>query len=59
MIAVLSTPFLIIAWVVFMLVKSVNKIKAAAEAPKEEAPAADPGPSEKDILIQIRDSLAK
>ncbi|NKB26704.1 MAG: large conductance mechanosensitive channel protein MscL [Rhodobacteraceae bacterium] len=51
--------FLIIAWVVFMLVKSVNKIKAAAEAPKEEAPAADPGPSEKDILIQIRDSLAK
>ncbi len=51
--------FLIIAWVVFMLVKSVNKVKAAAEAPKEEAPAADPGPSEKDILLQIRDALAK
>jgi len=51
--------FLIIAWVVFMLVKSVNKVKAAAEAPKEEVPAADPGPSEKDILLQIRDALAK
>ncbi|MGX9356417.1 large conductance mechanosensitive channel protein MscL [Roseobacteraceae bacterium S113] len=49
--------FLIIAWVVFMLVKAVNKAKAAAEepeAPKEEAPA---GPSELDILMEIRDSL--
>jgi large conductance mechanosensitive channel len=51
--------FLIIAWVVFMLVKAVNKAKAAAEGPKEVAPAADPGPSEKDILIEIRDALAK
>lgn len=49
--------FLIIAWVVFMLVKSVNRAKAMAEEPKEEAPAADPGPSEKDILIEIRDAL--
>ena len=52
--------FLIIAWVVFMLVKSVNKVKEAAEAEKEpEAPAPDPGPSEKDILIEIRDALSK
>ncbi|NVK31620.1 MAG: large conductance mechanosensitive channel protein MscL [Gammaproteobacteria bacterium] len=51
--------FLIIAFVVFMLVRSVNKIKAAAEkeeAAAEEAPA---GPSELDILIEIRDSLKK
>ena len=51
--------FLIIAWVVFMLVRSVNRIKDAAETPEEPAPAADPGPSEKDILIEIRDSLKK
>lgn len=51
--------FLIIAWVVFMLVKSVNKAKAAAEEEKpaeEEAPA---GPSELDLLTEIRDALAK
>lgn len=51
--------FLIIAWVVFLLVKSVNRIKDAAETPEEPAPAADPGPSEKDILIEIRDALKK
>lgn len=51
--------FLIIAFVVFLLVKNVNKIKEAATRKEEAAPAVDPGPSEKDILIQIRDSLAK
>ncbi len=52
--------FLIIAFVVFMLVKMVNKAKDAAE--KEEAaaaPEAPKGPSEVDLLIEIRDSLAK
>ena len=52
--------FLIIAFVVFMLVRSINKIKEAAEKKEEEAtaePEADPGPSELDILIEIRDSL--
>lgn len=52
--------FLIIAWVVFMLVKMVNKAKDAAakeeETVAEEAPA---GPSEIDLLTEIRDSLAK
>ena len=45
---------------VFMLVRTVNKAKEAAEK-KEEAPEAapDPGPSEKDILIEIRDALQK
>ncbi len=51
--------FLIVAWVVFLLVKAVNRIKAASESrvqeeADEEAPA---GPSEKEILIEIRDAL--
>jgi len=51
--------FLIIAWVVFMLVRYVNKAKEAAkkeEPPVEEAPA---GPTELDLLAEIRDALKK
>ncbi|MGC1505182.1 MAG: large conductance mechanosensitive channel protein MscL [Sulfitobacter sp.] len=51
--------FLIIAFVVFMLVKMVNRIKAQAEGPKEVAPEVPTGPSELDVLLEIRDSLAK
>ena len=47
--------FLIIALVVFLLVKAVNSAKKKEE-PAPEAPA---GPSELDILKEIRDSLAK
>ncbi len=47
--------FLIIAWVVFILVKAVNSVKKK----EEPAPAADPGPTELDILMEIRDSLKK
>jgi large conductance mechanosensitive channel len=51
--------FLIIAFVVFMLVKMVNRVKDAAikkEEPEAAAPAAA-GPTELDILMEIRDSL--
>ncbi|MGB3801827.1 MAG: large-conductance mechanosensitive channel protein MscL [Lewinella sp.] len=48
--------FLIIAFVVFMIIRSYNRMTAE---PKPKAPAPDPGPSEKDILLQIRDQLAK
>lgn len=53
--------FLIIAFVVFMLVRYVNQVKEAAArkeevAPEPEAPA---GPSELDILMEIRDALKK
>ena len=51
--------FLIIAFVVFMLVKMVNRIKAAAEKPDDVAPEVDTGPSELDVLMEIRDALAK
>ncbi|MEC7258380.1 MAG: large conductance mechanosensitive channel protein MscL [Pseudomonadota bacterium] len=49
--------FLISAWVVFVLVKMVNRVKAMAEKPDEVAPEVPTGPSEKDILIEIRDAL--
>ncbi|MDA8586946.1 large-conductance mechanosensitive channel protein MscL [Rhodobacteraceae bacterium] len=45
--------FLIIAFVVFMLVKMVNKVKGAEE-PAPEEPA---GPSAEDLLTEIRDAL--
>lgn len=51
--------FLIIAFVVFMLVRSVNKLKAAAEKPEDAAPEVETGPSELDVLLEIRDSLKK
>lgn len=51
--------FLIIAWVVFLLVKAVNRVRDTATASKEEAPASEPGPSEMDILMEIRDALRK
>ena len=53
--------FLIIAFVIFMLVRYVNKVKEAAERKEEEAPAeeAPAGPTEIDLLTEIRDSLAK
>lgn len=50
--------FLIIAWVVFLLVKAVNRAKDATTtkpALAEEAPA---GPSQEELLAQIRDLLA-
>ncbi len=51
--------FLIIAFVVFMLVKFVNRLKSAAEKPDDIAPEVKTGPSELDVLLQIRDELAK
>jgi large conductance mechanosensitive channel len=50
--------FLIVAWVVFMLVKMVNRVKDAA-VKKEAAPAAPTGPTEIDLLMEIRDALKK
>ena len=51
--------FLIIAFVVFMLVRTVNKVKEAAEKKEEEEAAApEPaGPSQEDLLGEIRDLL--
>ena len=49
--------FLIVAWVVFILVKMVNRVKDAATPAEEPAPEAPAGPSEVDLLMEIRDAL--
>jgi len=53
--------FLIIAFVVFMLVRTVNRVKEAATKKEEEAPAeeAPKGPTELEVLLEIRDALAR
>ncbi|MDU9005237.1 large conductance mechanosensitive channel protein MscL [Sedimentitalea todarodis] len=51
--------FLIIAFVVFLLVKAVNRAKSMTEGPEEEAPEEPAGPTEIDLLVEIRDSLKK
>lgn len=48
--------FMIIAWVVFLLVKVVNRVKNAA-IKKEEAAAAPAGPTQEELLSEIRDLL--
>lgn len=50
--------FLIIAFVVFMLVRYINKIKDVAVKKEEVAPAEPTGPTELDVLKEIRDTLA-
>ena len=49
--------FLIIAFVVFLLVKGVNKIKDAAVKPAPKAEEAPAGPTTEELLVQIRDEL--
>ncbi|OWP83483.1 mechanosensitive ion channel protein MscL [Flavobacterium davisii] len=47
--------FLVIAFVIFILVKSINSLKKKEEA----APAAPAGPTQEELLMQIRDLLKK
>jgi len=48
--------FIIVAFVMFMVVKGVNKMKKKEEPAPEPAPA---GPSQEDLLSEIRDLLKK
>ena len=45
--------FVIVAFVMFMIIKAINKTKTP------EAPAAPSGPSDNDLLKEIRDALKK
>ena len=52
--------FLIIAFVVFCMVKLINNMRTKLEKEKEEAPAAPPAPSAEVVLLtEIRDLLKK
>lgn len=49
--------FLIIAFVIFMLVRTYNKIKDRNKQEEEEAAAPPPGPTQEELLTEIRDLL--
>lgn len=48
--------FLLLAWVVFLLVKVMNKMRRKQE---EEAPMPEPTPEDIELLREIRDELKK
>ncbi len=49
--------FVIIAFILFVMIKGINKMKN--EKPAEEAPAAPAGPTQEELLAEIRDLLKK
>lgn len=52
--------FLIIAFVIFMVVKGYNRMQEARKKKEEEAaPAPPPGPTQEQLLAEIRDLLKK
>ncbi|OOG68218.1 large conductance mechanosensitive channel protein MscL [Sinorhizobium sp. A49] len=48
--------FLILAWIIFLMIKAVNRMRASLEKQKEAAPAAPP-PQDVLLLSEIRDLL--
>ncbi|MDK1493292.1 large conductance mechanosensitive channel protein MscL [Sinorhizobium sp. 7-81] len=48
--------FLILAWIIFLMIKAVNRMRASIETKKEAAPAAPP-PQDIVLLSEIRDLL--
>lgn len=51
-----TVDFVIVAFVIFMIIKGINKTKKK----KEEAPAAPPAPTkDQELLMEIRDLLKK
>ncbi len=51
--------FVILAFIIFLLVRYANKAKAKLEKPEEPEAEEPAGPSEIDLLIEIRDALKK
>lgn len=50
-----ALDFIIIAFAIFMVIKAMNKIKR----PEEEAPEEPAGPTQEELLAEIRDLLQK
>lgn len=51
--------FLILAWIIFLMVKAVNILRAQVEKNEEKAAEAAPPPVDVQLLTEIRDLLAK
>ena len=51
--------FLILAWIIFLMVKGVNKLRASVEKKEKEEAAAAPPPADVALLTEIRDLLKK
>ena len=49
--------FLIIALVLFMVVKAINKLRAIGKKPEEPAEEEEPAPTSEELLTEIRDLL--
>lgn len=50
--------FLILAWIIFLMVKGVNTLRTQVERKEEKATAAAPPPADVALLMEIRDLLA-
>ena len=51
--------FLIVAFCIFMLIKGMNKLTRKKEEPAPAEPAAPKGPTQEELLAEIRDLLKK
>ncbi|MBB6487984.1 MULTISPECIES: large conductance mechanosensitive channel protein MscL [Rhizobium] len=51
--------FLILAWIIFLMVKGVNKLQSQVARKEEKAAEAAPPPADVQLLTEIRDLLAK
>lgn len=51
--------FIIVAFVMFMVVKGVNKLNDMNKKEEEPAPEEPKGPSQEELLVEIRDLLSK
>lgn len=49
--------FLIIAFIIFMLVRTYNKIRERNKKEEDEVPSPPPGPTQEELLREIRDIL--
>ena len=51
--------FLIVAFCIFLMIKGMNKLNRKKEEPKPAEPAAPKGPTQEELLAEIRDLLKK
>ncbi len=52
-----TLDFLIVAFCIFLLIKGINKLSELKKKEEEAAPAAPAGPTQEELLTEIRDLL--